>query len=244
MLTGTAGPAPPPPALPERIEIRPVDDEPAQPHRGPEAFQVKGWGGLGPSSIGYSPELDPFAFEPAKARQLLADAGYPGGKGFGKLIIDTSVSRATPLVPESAQLAADFWRKELGLDVEVKVGEDSDLTRRRGTGELDGRVLWQDTAAKLDRSATALRRYGLPGYADRRHDNPELFAFTKKGVEVFEPTEIHVALNNVYRRVVDEAYEIGVGYANIPWAVGPRVLAWQPWPLMAYPSNLHGITLK
>jgi hypothetical protein len=35
-----------------------------------------------------------------------------------------------------------------------------------------------------------------------------------------------------------------VGYANIPWAVGPRVTAWQPWPLAFYPSNIHGITLK
>ena len=43
----------------------------------------------------------------AKARQLLAEAGYPGGKGLGKPVINTCVFTAIPFLPESAQLAAD-----------------------------------------------------------------------------------------------------------------------------------------
>jgi len=29
-----------------------------------------------------------------------------------------------------------------------------------------------------------------------------------------------------------------------PWALGPRVLTWQPYPLTDYPSGLNTITLK
>jgi peptide/nickel transport system substrate-binding protein len=47
---------------------------------GPEVMQVKGWGAVTPSTLGYSPDLDPFPFDPVKARQLLAEAGYPVGK--------------------------------------------------------------------------------------------------------------------------------------------------------------------
>jgi peptide/nickel transport system substrate-binding protein len=66
---------------------------------GPEVFQVKGWARITPSTIGYSAELDPWPFDPDKARQLLADAGYPGGEGFGKLIVNTWVSTSMPFLP-------------------------------------------------------------------------------------------------------------------------------------------------
>ena len=31
------------------------------------------------------------------------------------------------------------------------------------------------------------------------------------------------AFNQLYRRLRDETRELGIGYVNIPWAVGPRV---------------------
>ena len=42
-----------------------------------------------------------------KARQLLAEAGYPDDKSLGKPVINTCVFTAIPFLPESAQLAAD-----------------------------------------------------------------------------------------------------------------------------------------
>jgi hypothetical protein len=37
---------------------------------------------------------------------------------------------------------------------------------------------------------------------------------------------------------------MGIGYLNIPWAVGPDIITWEPFPLAFYPSGLHTITLK
>lgn len=75
-------------------------------HGGTQAFVAKGWNPPSPSTVGYTPALDPFPFDPDKARQLLADAGYPGGKGFGKLYVNTFPSPAMPLQIEAAQMAA------------------------------------------------------------------------------------------------------------------------------------------
>ena len=75
---------------------------------GPEIFRTKGWAFITPSSIGYSSDLDPWPQDVAKAQKLLSEAGYPGGKGFGKLIVNTHVAPVMPFQPESAQLAADF----------------------------------------------------------------------------------------------------------------------------------------
>ena len=212
---------------------------------GPEVMQVKGWGGVTPSTIGYSPELDPFPYDPVKARQLLADAGYPDGKGFGKLVMNTYVSRATPLLAESAQLGAEFWKRELGLDGEVKVGDEAASSKATQlTEELYGQFVWRDNDTRIDAGGLLRSSYGIPDRKNRAHNDPELFALTDKALAVFDPVEREKVLNSTYRRLRDEAYEIPLGYINIPWGVGPRIQTWQPYPLAFYPSALYTIALR
>ena len=89
--------------------------------KAPDVFQVKGFAFVTPSTIGYTPELDPWPQDGDKARQLLADAGYPNGEGFGTFVVNTYPSSAMPFQVEAAQIAADMLRQELGLDVEVRI---------------------------------------------------------------------------------------------------------------------------
>jgi peptide/nickel transport system substrate-binding protein len=211
---------------------------------GPELFQVKGWAAINPSTIGYSPELDPWPQDVEKARQLLAEAGYPDGEGFGKLIVNTWVSTSMPFLPESAQLAAEFWRRELGLDVEVRVGDETALKGATLTEELHGQILWRDNEASLDKSSTYRSSYASPTHGSRLHEDPELFDLAQQTLAVTDPAKRQEAFNVLSKKAREESYELGIGYVNIPWAVGPRVVEWQPWPLAFYPSNLHGIVLK
>jgi peptide/nickel transport system substrate-binding protein len=217
---------------------------------GPEVMQIKGWSEVTPSTIGYSPELDPFPFDPVKARQLLADAGYPDGKGFGKLVINTIVSTVFPLQPESAQLGAEFWRRELGLDVEVKVGDSVALSRAWGTTDaLDGQVYWRDYPTRIDYSALARNLYLRPRKAGLEtnsniHNDPELFALVQKALNVFDPVEQEKILTSTYRRLRDEAHAVNLGYLSLTWGVGPRIQTWRPYPLGSYITAPHTITLK
>ena len=211
---------------------------------GPEVMQVKGWAAVTPSTIGYSPELDPFPFDPDKARQLLADAGYPGGKGFGKLIINTWVSTSLPFMPESAQLAGEMWKRELGIDTEVVVGDETALKKAVKTRELDGQIIWRDNEARLDAASINRNGYATVTSKTRLTENPEIFELTNSALEVFDLEERPQALNKLYRRLADEQFEMGIGYVNIPWAVGPRIQTWAPWPLAFFPSGLYTITLK
>ena len=72
--------------------------------------------GFTPSGInGYDP-LDVVQFNPDEARRLLAQAGYPDGKGFPKTEILINTSEAHRKVAEAIQA---LWKQELGIDVGI-----------------------------------------------------------------------------------------------------------------------------
>jgi ABC-type transport system substrate-binding protein len=66
----------------------------------------------------------------------------------------------------------------------------------------------------------------------------------KETLAVTDEEERAQALNQLYLRLRDESYELGIGYVNIPWGVGPRVQTWQPFTFSFFPSGMHTITLK
>jgi peptide/nickel transport system substrate-binding protein len=211
---------------------------------GPEVFQVKGWSDVTPSTIGYSPELDPWPFDPDKARQLLADAGYPNGQGFGKLIINTAPSTALPFKVEGPQIAADTWRRELGLDVEVRVSDNVGIGEREAAGELKGQIIWRDNETRVEALTGFRNDYGDPKDIERLHDDPQIFRLMQETIQILDPDKRAQASEKLFLRLRDESYQLMIGYVNIPWGVGPRVVTWEPYPLAVFPSALHTITLK
>jgi peptide/nickel transport system substrate-binding protein len=211
---------------------------------GPEVFQVKGWYVFTPSTIGYTPELDPWPYDPEKARQLLAEAGYPDGQGFGKLILNTYPSTSMPFLVESAQLGAEFWRRELGLDVEVNVSDSVAMDEKENAGELNGQILWRDNETRVDATSSIISGYGDRTRGTRKHDDPELFRVVQETVTILDPDKRAEAYKQLARRLREETHYLGIGYANIPWAVASRIETWEPYPLSLFPSALHTITLK
>ena len=205
---------------------------------GPEAMQVRGWTAVTPSTIGYSPDLDPFPYDPAKAKLLLAEAGYPNGF---KLTVNTWNS-GIPLI-ESAQAAAGYWQG-IGIDVQLTVWEPTALRSAIRLGEQNGSIFWRDNEARLDASGIVRGGYADPSHIRKLHEDPGLLARTQAALAVQDPIAREQALNKLYQRLRSESYDIGMGYVNIPWGVGSRVSNWQPYPLAFYPTALHTIRLR
>jgi peptide/nickel transport system substrate-binding protein len=80
---------------------------------------------LSPTTYGYNPDLKPLPFDPARAKRLLADAGYPGGidialdASYGKYPKDREIAEAI-----AGQLGA------VGIRTTVKSYEWGVMTRR------------------------------------------------------------------------------------------------------------------
>jgi peptide/nickel transport system substrate-binding protein len=216
---------------------------------GAEAMEVKGWGFVTPATIGYTPGVDPFPFDPDKARELMAEAGYrtpenSQGKDPGELIINTLISPSLPLLPEASQLIAENWRRELGIDVQVRVSEKVALEGAEDAGELVGQWYFRDNETRVDATGITKGRYGNPSRISRVQDDPEVYAMIDEALAIPDPDKQLVALEKLYLRMKDDHYELGIGYLNIPWAVGPRVVSWESRPLSLFPNNLHALTLE
>lgn len=69
-------------------------------------------GGLG----GYE-QLDADGYDPEKARALLVEAGFPGGKGLPPIDILFNTNDIHRAIAEAIQ---EMWRRELGIDVRLR----------------------------------------------------------------------------------------------------------------------------
>lgn len=73
-------------------------------------------------------------FDPAGARKLLADAGYPGGKGFPKLQLVYNTSESHKAI---AEYTARNIEENLGIHVELSNVEWQSLLKKLRTGDFE-----------------------------------------------------------------------------------------------------------
>ncbi|HEY6867063.1 MAG TPA: ABC transporter substrate-binding protein, partial [Candidatus Eisenbacteria bacterium] len=74
------------------------------------------WGNMTPTPYPDYQAPPGLGYDPAKAREYLARAGYPGGKGFPKISILFNTSEDLRRISEALQ---GMWKRQLNIDVEL-----------------------------------------------------------------------------------------------------------------------------
>ncbi|MBV6490759.1 MAG: peptide ABC transporter substrate-binding protein [Fimbriimonadaceae bacterium] len=74
-----------------------------------------------PGVLGYRPEAKALPYDPDQARKLLAEAGYPNGRGFPEL--EMNFREARPDIRLVAEAAASQLQKNLGITVKLRTME-------------------------------------------------------------------------------------------------------------------------
>lgn len=80
-----------------------------------------------PPMPGYAPQPGQ-GYDPEKARQLLAEAGYPGGAGFPRMSIYYNTNLGHQAIAEYIKAQ---WKENLGIDVSLKNMEFTSLLQLR-----------------------------------------------------------------------------------------------------------------
>lgn len=84
-----------------------------------------------PGLPAYTPPPRPI-YDLAEARRLLADAGFPGGRGLPALEILHNSSASRRLICEAIQ---EMWRRDLGIDVKLSNQEPKVMFAARRSGD-------------------------------------------------------------------------------------------------------------
>lgn len=153
-----------------------------------------------------------------KAKELLAEAGYPDGKGIPQITYSTNDSGYHKPVAEYLQ---KVWG-ELGINVDVEIVEWGSFTPMRRNGDyMSSRNGWvgdySDPSNMLELLTTD------NGNNDGNYSNPEFDAAIEKSRAATDPAERSAALHEAEDIMMEDAACIPVAYYNDFYLMSSKV---------------------
>jgi len=189
------------------------------------------WGRITPE--GYPGYVGPkqVAYDPVRARECLAKAGFPGGKGFPRLTILFNTSEDGRRIGEAIQA---MWKRDLGIHVELMSQEwgsylqatstlNYDVARRTWIGDyLDPNSFLQLLVSGDGNNRT--------GWSNARYD-----ALLRTAAGMLDPAKRFATLAEAESLALDQAVYLPVYHFSTTELVKPWVRGIYPTALDVHP---------
>ena len=174
----------------------------------------------------------PYAFNVEKARQLIAEAGYPGGidPATGKpLVLTVEVGNATQDTTESMELVASFL-SAIGIKLEISVNTWQAMLEKVRLRQAQLFLMgWVGDYPDIETFMQLfLSRNQSPGPNRSNYVNPEVDRYYDIAVVSRNPAEITACWQKVQEIVLEDCPWVLLHYALDFSLVNARVLNYQP----------------
>lgn len=162
-------------------------------------------------------------FDPTEARRLLAEAGYPNGKGFPKFEILINTMEAHRLIAQAVQ---SMWREHLGIDVSI-INQDWQVyldSQRRGAYEVCRGAWVGDYMDPMTFLGMWTKDNGnnQTGWSSERYEE-----LLRKSSQIGDATERFAILKEAETVLLDELPIIPVYWYAQSYLVRPEVKGWR-----------------
>jgi len=170
-------------------------------------------GSLVPRDFDFALPLDAHAHDPARARKLLADAGYPGGFDAGEL---------TPFPPYNAMAEAiQAWLQAVGIRTRVRTMERGTFMTAWREKKLRGVVL--NISGVSGNAATRLESFVTRNGAFSYGSLPEVDELFRRQATELDRKKREALLHQLQRILYEQVTQAPVYHLGFPIGVGPRV---------------------
>ena len=155
-------------------------------------------------------------YDPVKAKQMLADAGYPDGFK-ARLLTGTR-----PLGPEVAEMLAGEWKRTFNIDLELEVVDlgIQGRTARDNPDRWDIWLNWWGNSPGLSRLESLGSSKGGGNYS--HYSNPSYDERIKKAAATVDNDERAAMLEELFIELREEVVAIPISWMNV-------YLYWWPW---------------
>ena len=181
-----------------------------------------------PSMPEYNPDLQGYGYDPEKARELLAEAGYPEGQGFPSLKLNSTADLSTELEAVAAQ-----WNENLGIPIEVEIVERGELFSgwfAHATWDVF-RWGWSADFPSAEIWLHQLLSTGVSGNCSG-YSNPEFDAIVDEARTTLDDAKRAALWQQAEEIAMEDAPMIPFGYDQYHYLVKPNVEGFQ--------ANYHG----
>jgi peptide/nickel transport system substrate-binding protein len=179
---------------------------------------------VAPPVPGYSSALDtPLPYDPALAKQLLVDAGYPAGFKVG-----LNCSNDRYIADEQLCVAiASMWTR-IGVQVDVKTESKATYFPREDRGDTDIYMLGWATLPPMDgysvlASILATRKDGYGGSNPNGLSDPRIDDLARRASVELDETKRRAMMVEAFKVVHDEAMFIPLHEQPVAWAMRDTV---------------------
>jgi len=193
-------------------------------------------GTISPPMGDYNPDQI-VSFDPEGAKELLAEAGYPEGRGFPrfKVLISSSGTRST------VEALQAMWKQTLGVLVDVQPKDWGAYITAQQTLDYDIAIgAW--TGDYLDPSTFLLMWTKGNGNNNTGWSNEEYERLLSEAAQQGDPTQRLALFKKAERLFIEDQPILPISYRGRNYLLRPEVKGWHPLLLDNHPW--HTISLE